>query len=407
MGFDIDPSRVAELKAGRDRTGELDETELERVSALTLSADPADLAEANVYIVTVPTPIHPDRTPDLSPLQSACRTIGPILKKGDTVIFESTVYPGATEEICLPPLELTSGLKAKEDFWYGYSPERINPGDQERRLQGIVKVTAGCCDASADFIDSLYAAIIPAGTHRASSVRVAEAAKVIENTQRDVNIALMNELAMLFERLGLDTREVLEAAGTKWNFLQFQPGLVGGHCIGVDPYYLTHKAREVGFNPNIILSGRSVNDGMADWVAGKVRQLMQDAEIPLTGSRVLVLGLTFKENCPDTRNSQVFKLVRNLQARGCSVDVWDPWVLGEVEDEGSDRAGIERLEERLAGGRLINKPDAGAYQAVVTAVPHREFRALSPDAFQGWASDNCVYYDVKDILDRKVANARL
>ncbi len=399
IGFDIDESRVAELEAGRDRTGELDAAELERVGALALTADPAGLASATVFIVTVPTPVYADSTPDLSPLQGACRTLGPILKAGDTVVFESTVYPGATEEVCVPVLEQISGLKGGTDFWYGYSPERINPGDRERRLQGIVKVTAGCCDASLEFIDGLYARIVPAGTHRASSVRVAEAAKVIENTQRDVNIALVNELAMLFDRLGLDTREVLEAAGTKWNFLPFEPGLVGGHCIGVDPYYLTHKAREVGFNPHIILAGRGVNDGMADWVAGKVRGLMLEAGVEASGSRVLVLGLTFKENCPDTRNSQVFRLVRNLRSRGCEVDVWDPWVNGAGQSKG--------MTERLAGARMVDAPEAGAYHAIVSAVPHRQFRDVSAETFRGWAAEGCVYYDVKNVFDRELVDARL
>jgi len=403
LGFDIDTRRIDELKQGKDSTGELSASERETVQGLTLTSEPEDLAEANVYVVTVPTPILDDRTPDLAPLRAACRTLGPVLAKGDTVIFESTVYPGATEEECVPLLEQLSGLKGKEDFWYGYSPERINPGDTERRLQSIVKVTSGCCDASLDFIDGLYAAIVPAGTHRASSVRVAEAAKVIENTQRDVNIALVNELAMLFDRLGLDTKEVLDAAGTKWNFLPFQPGLVGGHCIGVDPYYLTHKARAVGFDPNIILAGRGVNDAMADWVAGKVRKLMLAAGMEADGSRVLVLGLTFKENCPDTRNSQVFKLVRHLRARGCAVDVWDPWVARTPEG-----AAVSVTDQAaLAGARLVEAPEAGAYDAVVTAVAHDEFRALPAETFRSWGRGDCVYYDIKDLMDREQATGRL
>jgi UDP-N-acetyl-D-galactosamine dehydrogenase len=392
LGFDISEARIAELKAGRDSTEELSPDERARVKDLTLASDAQDIARANVFIVTVPTPINEDHTPDLSPLHGACRTLGPILKRGDTVIFESTVYPGATEEVCVPILEQISGLKAREDFWYGYSPERINPGDQERRLQTIVKVTSGCCGKSLAFIDGLYASIIPAGTHPASSVRVAEAAKVIENTQRDVNIALINELAMLFDKLGLDTREVLEAAGTKWNFLRFQPGLVGGHCIGVDPYYLTHKAQEVGFEPNIILAGRQVNDGMADWVAGKVRSLMLARDTPADGSRVLVLGLTFKENCPDTRNSQVFRLIANLCARGCQVDVLDPWV-GEVK--------------LPANAQLVDKPQDKTYQAVITAVAHDAFKALSAEQCRAWGDETCVYYDIKGMFDADSVDARL
>lgn len=399
IGFDIDAGRVEELQQGKDRTGELDTDELSRVRDLPLTADPEALARATVYIVTVPTPVHADHTPDLTPLQGACRTLGPVLAKGDTVIFESTVFPGATEEVCVPLLEQLSGLTAKDDFWYGYSPERINPGDKANRLQSIVKVTSGCCDAAAEFIDGLYAKVVPAGTYRAASVRVAEAAKVIENTQRDVNIALVNELAMLFDRLGLDTRDVLEAAGTKWNFLPFEPGLVGGHCIGVDPYYLTHKAREVGFNPNIILSGRGVNDGMADWVAGKVRGLMLEAGIEVGEARVLVLGLTFKENCPDTRNSQVFKLVRNLRARGCDVDVWDPWVNGAGQ--------AQEVVERLGGAEMVDAPVAGNYNAIITAVPHNEFKNVSTETFRGWAQDPCIVYDLKGILSREQATARL
>ncbi|MEE4172968.1 MAG: nucleotide sugar dehydrogenase [Xanthomonadales bacterium] len=391
IGFDLDAGRIAELQAGRDRTGELDARERERVAGVPLTADPAGMAEATVYIVTVPTPVLEDHTPDLRPLEQASETLGPLLKAGDTVIFESTVYPGATEEVCVPILARLSGLEPKNDFWYGYSPERINPGDRERRLQGIVKVTSGCCPTSAAFIDGLYAKIIPAGTHRASSVRVAEAAKVIENTQRDVNIALVNELAMLFDRLGLDTREVLEAAGTKWNFLPFRPGLVGGHCIGVDPYYLTHKAQEVGFDPNIILAGRGVNDAMAGWVAQRVLAHMQDAEIAAEGARVLVLGLTFKENCPDTRNSQVFRLVGELQAAGCAVDVHDPWV---------EEAGARGLS-------LVEAPQAGAYDVVVLAVAHDAFQERGVAELKGLGREGAVVYDVKGLFEATEVAGRL
>ena len=391
IGFDVDTGRVEELRAGKDRTGELDAQERQRVAGMPLTADPADLAEATVYIVTVPTPVTEDHTPDLRPLERASETLGPLLKPGDTVIYESTVYPGATEEVCVPILARLSGLEPKTDFWYGYSPERINPGDRERRLQGIVKVTSGCCPASAAFIDQLYARIIPAGTHRASSVRVAEAAKVIENTQRDVNIALVNELAMLFDRLGLDTHEVLEAAGTKWNFLPFRPGLVGGHCIGVDPYYLTHKAQQVGFDPNIILAGRGVNDGMAGWVAGRVVELMRERGMAPEGSKALVLGLTFKENCPDTRNSQVFRLVGELQAAGCEVDVHDPW----VEADGA------------RGLSLIHAPEPGGYDVVVLAVAHREFQERGVPTLKGYGREGAVVYDVKGLFDVAEVAGRL
>lgn len=391
VGFDIDPGRVAELKAGRDRTEELKGEELARVAAATLSSEPAAMADCNRYIVTVPTPVTEDHEPDMTPLESACRTIGPLLQRGDTVVFESTVYPGATEEVCVPILESISGLRGGRDFWYGYSPERINPGDQERRLQNIIKVVSGCCADSLEQVAGLYGAIIPAGVHRASSVRVAEAAKVIENTQRDVNIALVNELAMLFEKLGLDTHEVLAAAGTKWNFLPFTPGLVGGHCIGVDPYYLTHKARAVGFDPQIIAAGRGVNDGMASWVAHNVLGRVTERRSRTDGARVLIMGLTFKENCPDTRNSQVFRLIAELQAAGCEVDVLDPWV-----DSHQGR-----------GVRLVASPDTGIYDAVIGAVTHRQFSTLDAESIKGWGTDQCVFYDIRGVFPEGIAEARL
>jgi UDP-N-acetyl-D-galactosamine dehydrogenase len=373
----------------------LSDEELARVQTRTLTSDISDLVECNTYIVTVPTPVTEDKQPDFSPLELACEVIGALLSRGDTVIFESTVYPGATEEVCVPILELRSGLKRSEEFWYGYSPERINPGDPTRRLQDIVKVVSGCCAESLDYIDALYSSIVRAGIHRAPTVQVAEAAKVIENTQRDVNIALINELAMLFDKLGLDTREVLAAAGTKWNFLPFNPGLVGGHCIPVDPYYLTHKAREVGFDPNIILAGRGVNDSMADWVAGKVFGLMQARGIEPADARVLVMGLTFKENCPDTRNSQVFKLVRGLRAMGCEVDAWDPWVLRESMSTGKE---LEGITKHLAGARLMEFPKTNAYQGIVVAVSHAEFKALAPVTIKDWAAERCVFFDVQGNL---------
>lgn len=384
VGFDLDPGRVAELKAGRDRTRELSKAELETASRRKLTSNPTDLHACNIFIVTVPTPVTDDKRPDLGPLLRACGDIGPLLKQGDTVIFESTVYPGATEEVCVPVLERLSGLKRCSGFQYGYSPERINPGDPSRRLKDIVKVVSGCCPVALEYIDSLYAAVVPAGTHCTSSVRVAEAAKVIENTQRDVNIALVNELAMLFDRLGLDTLEVLAAARTKWNFLPFTPGLVGGHCIGVDPYYLTHKAREVGFEPKVILAGRGVNDGMAAYVADRVLHKMRGVDIEPGGARVLVLGLAFKENCPDTRNSQVFRLVADLEAAGCLVDVYDPWV----------------RREQAVGVRLVDELKEGAYSAILVAVGHTEFRELSHASLQRWAAKVCVVHDFRGILKR-------
>lgn len=387
LGYDVDSTRLQELRQEHDRTDELSATERARVAGLVLTDQPQDLQQADVYIVTVPTPIRPDKTPDLGPLEAACGLLGQLLKPGDTVVFESTVYPGATEEFCVPRLEQGSGLRGASDFWYGYSPERINPGDKDRRLQTITKVTSGCCDASAAFIDALYARVIPAGTYRASSVRVAEAAKVIENTQRDVNIALINELAMLFERLGLDTREVLAAAGTKWNFLTFQPGLVGGHCIGVDPYYLTHKAQSVGFEPNIMLAGRAVNDGMAPYVAGRVLGLMEARGLLQDQAPVLVLGLTFKENCPDTRNSQVIPLVETLEAAGCAVDVYDPWVAQDV-------------------ARLITRPGPGRYHAIIGAVAHEQFTLLGDEQIRAWGIPGAVLFDIKDVFGAN-ADARL
>jgi UDP-N-acetyl-D-galactosamine dehydrogenase len=374
-GFDIDPQRIEELCQGRDRTRELSKPELALVSGAHLTSNAEALRSCNTFIVTVPTPVGEDKAPDFGPLQQACEVIGPNLERGDTVVFESTVYPGATEEVCVPILERLSGLERSGGFWYGYSPERINPGDSDRRLQDIVKVVSGCCADSLDYIDGLYSSIIPAGTHRASTVRVAEAAKVIENTQRDVNIALINELAMLFDCLGLNTQDVLAAAGTKWNFLPFKPGLVGGHCIPVDPYYLTHKARQVGFEPNVILAGRSVNDGMADWMAKKVCSLMREKGIEPVGARVLVLGLTFKENCPDTRNSQVFRLIEELETAGCRVDILDPWVAN--------------------ARHLITSPLNGTYQAIIGAVAHDQFRGLGTETIAGWAADSCVYFSVK------------
>ncbi|HEU4654527.1 MAG TPA: Vi polysaccharide biosynthesis UDP-N-acetylglucosamine C-6 dehydrogenase TviB, partial [Steroidobacteraceae bacterium] len=363
LGFDVKESRVAELKKGKDSTLEVEPSELRSAKHLTYSTELKVLRTCNVFIVTVPTPIDDYKRPDLKPIESASRFIGQVLKKGDVVVFESTVYPGCTEEVAVPILEQVSGLTFNKDFFAGYSPERINPGDKQHRLTTIKKITSGSTPEVADFVDRLYGSIIKAGTHKASSICVAEAAKVIENTQRDVNIALINELALIFNRLGIDTEEVLEAAGTKWNFLPFRPGLVGGHCIGVDPYYLTHKAQEIGYHPEMILAGRRINDNMAIYVAERVAQLMIRKRIHVNGSRILVMGLTFKENCPDIRNSKVADVIRELKKFGAKVDVFDPWV---------DKA--EAQHEY--GIKPVGKPAKGRYDAVVLAVAHNEFKNM-------------------------------
>jgi UDP-N-acetyl-D-glucosamine/UDP-N-acetyl-D-galactosamine dehydrogenase len=393
-GFDLKGERIAELEAGHDATLETTPEELASATQLGFTSDPVALKACNVYIVTVPTPINAAKIPDLSPLKSASRTLGKLVKPGDVVIFESTVYPGATEEVCVPLIEQGSGLKYNVDFYAGYSPERINPGDKEHRVETILKVTSGSTPAVADFVDGLYASIITAGTYKASSIRVAEAAKVIENTQRDVNIALINELAMIFNRLGIDTLEVLEAAGTKWNFLPFRPGLVGGHCIGVDPYYLTHKSQEVGYHPAMILAGRRLNDNMAIYVANRIVRLMIKAGITVRGSRVLVLGLTFKENCPDIRNTKVVDMVTELEDLGVRVDVHDPWV-----DAAEARAEY--------GVELVEAPESGAYDAVVLAVAHNEFRALGAAGVRAFGTDAAVVYDIKHILPADAVDGRL
>src|SRR5881394_2964309 len=358
IGFDVNPKRVAQLRRGRDVTLEVTAAELKAAKNLTFTTELERLRRCQVFIVTVPTPIDGYKRPDLGPLMRASETVGAVLKRGAVVIYESTVYPGCTEEVCVPILERVSGLKFNRDFFAGYSPERINPGDREHRLTTIRKVTSGSTPEVADFVDELYSSIVTAGTHKTSSIRVAEAAKVIENTQRDVNIALINELALIFNRLEIDTEEVLNAAGSKWNFLPFRPGLVGGHCIGVDPYYLTHKAQEIGFHPEMILAGRRLNDSMANYVAGEVVKLMASRNILAKGSKVLVLGLTFKENCPDLRNSKVADVVRELRNYGAGVDVYDPWIdAQEAEHE--------------YGIRPIKQPKNGVYDAVVVAVGHQ------------------------------------
>ncbi|WP_298577953.1 nucleotide sugar dehydrogenase [uncultured Luteimonas sp.] len=387
VGFDIDADRVEQLRRHHDQTLEMSEEELRASTHLSCTADAAALRECNVFIVTVPTPIDEYKRPDLRPLESASRTVGKAISRGGVAIFESTVYPGATEEVCVPIIERESGLRFNEDFHAGYSPERINPGDKEHRLETILKVTSGSTPAAADFIDALYRSVITAGTHKASSIRVAEAAKVIENTQRDVNIALINELALIFGRLGIDTHEVLEAAGTKWNFLPFRPGLVGGHCIGVDPYYLTHKAQQIGYHPEVILAGRRINDSMGSHVAQRVVKLMQQRGLRTAGAKVLILGLAFKENCPDLRNTRVTDIIDELHTYNVDVDVHDPWV---SPAQASHEYGISPVAE----------PAPGGYDAVILAVAHRQFVALGADGVHAFGKPDAVVFDVKRALPR-------
>ncbi len=395
IGFDINPARVLELQSGHDHTLECSPTALKEATHLEFSSNPQDLAQAQVFIVTVPTPVDQANRPDMTPLVKASTTVGNALKTGDVVIYESTVYPGATEEVCVPILEKCAGLKFNQDFYCGYSPERINPGDKEHRLPSIKKVTSGSTPEVAEQVDKLYAQIITAGTHKASSIKVAEAAKVIENTQRDVNIALMNELSLIFHKLGIDTLEVLQAAGTKWNFMPFRPGLVGGHCIGVDPYYLTHKAQEVGYHPEVILAGRRINDNMARHVADETIKLMLKKGLPVLGSKVLVLGLTFKENCPDLRNTKVVDIIKHLQAYHTQVDVFDPWIdVAEAEHEYGLRC-------------LAQQPTAADYHAIVLAVGHKQFIALGEAGIKALAQPGAVLYDVKSILPLGAADGRL
>jgi UDP-N-acetyl-D-galactosamine dehydrogenase len=387
VGFDINASRVAELRNHHDHTREVTGDDLREANLLEFSSDAAALAGCNVFIVTVPTPIDEYKRPDLRPLESASRTVGRAIGRGGVVVYESTVYPGATEEICIPIVERESGLVFNQDFYAGYSPERINPGDPQHRLETIKKVTSGSTPEVAAFVDQLYGSIITAGTHKASSIRVAEAAKVIENIQRDVNIALINELALIFHRLEIDTHEVLEAAGTKWNFLPFRPGLVGGHCIGVDPYYLTHKAQQIGYHPDMILAGRRINDGMGSHVARRVVKLMRQRNQDMTQSRVLILGLAFKENCPDLRNTKVIDIVRELRCYNARVDVHDPWVNAE---HARDEYGVT----------MVSEPKAGEYNAVVLAVAHGEFVSMGPDRIRAYGSPGAVLFDVKRALPR-------
>ena len=395
IGFDINDKRILELQNGHDRTLESSPVELKEAAHLTFTSKAQDLSECAIFIVTVPTPVDSANRPDLTPLIKASETVGKVLRDGAVVVFESTVYPGATEEVCVPVLEKFSCKKFNVNFFCGYSPERINPGDKQHRLPSIKKVTSGSTPEVAEFVDQLYRQIITAGTYKASSIKVAEAAKVIENTQRDVNIALMNELSLIFHRLGIDTLEVLQAAGTKWNFLPFRPGLVGGHCIGVDPYYLTHKAVEVGYHPEVILAGRRINDNMAGHVADEVIKLMLRKNLPVLGSKVLVLGLTFKENCPDVRNTKVIDIVRTLQGYNTQVEVFDPWIdVTEAEHE----YGLRPLAEM---------PSPGQYAAIVVAVGHHQFVTLGEAGIRALGQPNAVLFDVKSLLPLGAADGRL
>jgi UDP-N-acetyl-D-glucosamine/UDP-N-acetyl-D-galactosamine dehydrogenase len=394
IGFDINTARIAALKAGKDSTLEVSTEEFAEAKHLSFSSTMSELSVCNTYIVTVPTPIDEHKQPDLTPLIRASETIGQVLKRGDVVIYESTVYPGATEEDCVPILEKKSGLKFNVDFFAGYSPERINPGDKQHRLPNIRKVTSGSTPEAADFVNDLYSEIITAGTFKAESIRVAEAAKVIENTQRDLNIALINELAIIFNRMGIDTDAVLKAAGTKWNFLPFRPGLVGGHCIGVDPYYLTHKAQSIGYHPEVILAGRRLNDAMGPYVAGQIVKAMLKRGLTVKGARVLVLGLTFKENCPDLRNTKVVDVVRELEDYGIAVDVYDPWIdAAEAQHE--------------YGITPVAAPKTGAYNGIVLAVAHTAFADMGAAAIRAFGKADSVLYDLKHILPRDSVDMRL
>lgn len=394
IGFDINSTRIEALKAGHDSTLEVSDDELRSATHLSFTCSFDDLKRCNVFIVTVPTPIDEHRQPDLTPLIKASETIGNVLKKGDIVIYESTVYPGATEEDCVPVLERVSGLKFNTDFYAGYSPERINPGDKEHRVTTIRKVTSGSTPEVADLVDAIYNQIITAGTHKAPCIKVAEAAKVIENTQRDVNIALINELALIFNKMGIDTEEVLKAAGTKWNFLPFRPGLVGGHCIGVDPYYLTHKAQAIGYHPEIILAGRRLNDSMGAYVASQLVKALMKRRIHVEGSRVLIMGLTFKENCPDLRNTKVIDIINELREYHVNVDVYDPWAeAAEAQHE--------------YGLSPVSQPQEGQYDGIILAVAHQQFKAMGAQAIRTLGKAQHVLYDLKYILPKDATDLRL
>ncbi len=394
IGFDVKTPRIDELRSGSDSTLEVSEDELSAAEKLTFSSAAGDLAECNFYIVTVPTPIGSGNRPLLTALKNASRTIGKLLRRGDIVVYESTVYPGATEEFCVPFLEQESGLKLDKDFFVGYSPERINPGDKHHRLTDILKVTSGSTAECAEYIDKVYQSIIAAGTHMTSSIKVAEAAKVIENTQRDVNIALINELAMIFERIGIDTEEVLQAAGTKWNFLPFRPGLVGGHCIGIDPYYLTYKAQQLGYHPQMILAGRRINDNMSIYIVSRIIKLMLARDVKPLNCRALILGLAFKENCPDVRNTKVVDMIRELQSYGVHVDVCDPWV---NEEEAMSEYGLA----------LTPSPDKDTYELVVLAVAHDKFSEMGEKGIREYGNSDCIYFDIKYLLPADATDGRL
>ncbi|MBI3776351.1 MAG: Vi polysaccharide biosynthesis UDP-N-acetylglucosamine C-6 dehydrogenase TviB [Gammaproteobacteria bacterium] len=394
VGFDINTKRIEELKSGKDHTLEVSPEEMKEATKISYTNDLQTLKTCNFFIVTVPTPVDEFKRPDLRPVESASRTLGQVLKKGDVAVFESTVYPGCTEEICVPIMEKLSGLKFNVDFFCGYSPERINPGDKEHRVSSILKVTSGSTPQAADYVDSVYRKIITAGTYKASSIKVAEAAKVIENTQRDVNIALINELALIFHRLGIDTLDVLEAAGTKWNFLPFRPGLVGGHCIGVDPYYLTHKAQEIGYHPEVILAGRRINDNMGAYVTESVIKLMLKKRMHVADSKVLMLGLTFKENCPDLRNTRVIDMIKEFQNYGAKVDVYDPWIDAEEAKHEYGITPISTLEN-------------GKYDAVILAVSHHQFKSMGVDKIRALGKPQSVLYDVKSLLPKDKVDGRL
>lgn len=393
VGFDINQSRIDELKKGTDSTLECCDTELAEATQLSYTASLDELRSCNVYIVTVPTPIDEHKQPDLTPLIKASEALGTIVSKGDVIVYESTVYPGATEEDCIPVVERVSGLKFNQDFFAGYSPERINPGDKEHRVTNILKVTSGSTPEVAEFVDQLYKTIIIAGTHKASCIKVAEAAKVIENTQRDVNIALINELSIIFNKLGIDTLEVLEAAGTKWNFLPFRPGLVGGHCIGVDPYYLTHKAQAVGYHPEMILAGRRLNDNMSKHVVSELVKSMLKKRIHIEGANVLVMGLTFKENCPDLRNTKVVDIVSELREYNINVDIVDPW--------------CSNTEAQHEYGLSLTTPKTNQYDAIIMAVGHNEFKSMGADAIRKLGKEKHVLYDLKYVLDKSDVDMRL
>ncbi|MBQ4860861.1 Vi polysaccharide biosynthesis UDP-N-acetylglucosamine C-6 dehydrogenase TviB [Pseudoalteromonas sp. MMG013] len=394
LGFDINQGRISGLLNGHDTTLEVSDQELQQAPLLSYSYNLEDLRTCNVYIVTVPTPIDQHNQPDLTPLIKASDMLGKVVSKGDIIIYESTVYPGATEEDCIPVVERVSGLKFNKDFFAGYSPERINPGDKEHRVTNILKVTSGSTDEIAEVVDELYQSIITAGTHKASSIKVAEAAKVIENTQRDVNIALINELSIIFNKLGIDTLEVLEAAGTKWNFLPFRPGLVGGHCIGVDPYYLTHKAQSVGYHPEMILAGRRLNDGMGQYVVSQLVKKMLKQRIHVEGANVLVMGFTFKENCPDLRNTRVIDIVEELKEYNVNVDVVDPW------------CSCEEAEYEY-GLKLAAEVKQGHYDAIILAVGHNEFKQLGSETIRKFGKDEHILYDLKYVLEKNTVDMRL